>query len=284
MGHIKNESRLALERSKNLIVAMNNNQAPYKPVKIAIIGAGLNLNHPFLPKRVKRKIRHQEDVTRGDLCLLQDQSPNMHGTKVFSVFCQLFEDCPDMVEFVYLKAVDNMGKPNPESLNKAIIRLLQDDMNDVKIVSISFGTHDNIRMINRELRQNLEKLKLEKIVVAAASNVGTWNNDSVAFPARSVISIGSTDQFGERAAFTPKGQELDFLTLGTNLKVADEKYNPQNKETFSYLASATSYSVPVAVYYIAHFLFQFQFHFPGNLNIFTYNSILVFFDNKEELT
>ena len=274
MRHIKNQSRLALESSKNLIVEMNNNnnnKGPYKPVRIAIIGAGVNRDHPFLLNSVKDRIDHEGDVVLKDLRLVKDASPCMHGTKVFSLYSQLFEDCSDMVKFVYLKGVNNMGQPSHESLNKAILRLLQDDtiMNDVKIVSISFGTQDKIKMINPQLRQNLEKLKLKKIVVAAASNVGTWNNDSVAFPARSVISIGSTDQFGERAAFTPKGQELDFLTLGTNLKVADENYNLQNEETFSYVASATSYSVPVAVYNIAHFLFQFPFHFPGKSNFYT---------------
>ena len=282
--HAKKESTLALNYSKEMIDRLKKKKKkekkrPCTPVRIAIIGSGLNLDHPFLRNsKVISRIHYQEDVVREDLRSVKDASPKLHGTKVFSVYCQLFEDCPEMVEFVNIKAVNNEGYMTSESLNKAIVRLLEDDMKDVSIVSISSGIFEKIasgvseerKIINLELRQNMDKLKLEKIVVAAASNSGAWKNDSVSFPASLVISIGSTGECGERTNFTPTGQDLDFLTLGTHWKVANEGYDVENQLPHWILTFGTSFSVAVAVSYIAHFLFQYSFHFKGILNVFTF--------------
>ena len=86
----------------------------------------------------------------------------------------------------------------------------------IDVVSISLASsyfsHERATVIN-------DLVSLGVIVVCCASNVGRMKMQPISYPARlgHVLCIGSHDDNGKPASFTPVGRELDFLAPGEDM-------------------------------------------------------------------
>ena len=233
------------------------------PVKIAIIDTGFNLEHPAC-KFVKCRVIHCENVTGEDPDNITDD--HGHGTQILSIYNELFKEFTQAVQFVLIKAVGKDSRLTIENFRKAIVRLLQPDMAGVHIVSVSAGFHITPG-VNYDLGKKIEELKSRSIIIAAASNGGAWNTDCIAYPAKVTICIGSVDQSGNCSPFTPRGLNLHFLALGSDLPVAANRYKKNDSRTHYTVTSGTSYAVPVVVSFVVHFLIQLPLHLLGKHSV-----------------
>ena len=105
-----------------------------------------------------------------------------------------------------------------------LITHIEDCDEDVDVLVISSGCPDP----NAKLEELIHKLvhDLKIIVVCAGSNRGARNNDdNIIYPARylETICVGAHDHKGRPTDFSPVGEAMQFLALGTILFDEREK-------------------------------------------------------------
>ena len=236
-----------------------------KPVKMAVIDTGANINHPHVKNlHIKHMYNVITDEHRNDM-----SDPCGHGTQILSIIYQMFEDCLDCIQIVVIKAVKST-ETSAALVERDFVNAicyLDKNFKDVKLVSLSAG-FDLSPGEKVKLSRLVNDFTQQRILIAASSNIGYWKQDGIAYPASAAISIGSLDVQGNRSKFSPVGKDLLFMTIGEGYTVANPKYVPGShlpehaevRESFG-----TSCATPVVACFAAHTLLQLEYHLKGLL-------------------
>ncbi|REB08535.1 hypothetical protein DVB69_05190 [Sporosarcina sp. BI001-red] len=168
-----------------------------KPVRIAIIDTGIDVNHPDLKQHIDPGISVLEEEPE-----VQDQ--HGHGTKIAGI---VTGSSPESIRILPIKALNATGKGTLYSIVAGLYAAI--DAN-VDLINISFGSKSNSKM----LQDTVEAVHAEGIgMIAATGNAG---QESLLYPARySVVSaVGSINQNSQSSHFSNWGEGLDFLAPG----------------------------------------------------------------------
>jgi minor extracellular protease Epr len=158
-----------------------------------------------------------------------------HGTSVIGILgskCkELCGICPES-EIYSLKILNRYIEGNFDSLYKALEWCLK---NKPDIINLSISSKT---VMPPNIKQILEELYNQNIIICAS----TGNDSSeISYPAKyeSVFSIGAYDRDGNIAAFSNRGNEIDFSAPGVDI------YTCSNKNNGYVHATGTSFASPI---------------------------------------
>lgn len=193
----------------------------HDPIIIAFIDKGCFSSHG----RLKDIVIHDEITFPGEAATVDMDN---HGTVVAGVLWRYagqiingFKGQRSVVKLINIK----LAGPGAESFKKAleiIEKWEKDKKRNVDIITTSQGLfkdlmkHPQTRAIIDEVNQILKRLSKDRIIMAAASNEGKTDNDTVLWPATedSVLGINSIDNLGNTTDFAGQGDGVDFAFPG----------------------------------------------------------------------
>ncbi|KAH8892963.1 subtilisin-like protein, partial [Thozetella sp. PMI_491] len=197
-----------------------------KPVRVAVLDTGINLNDPFIQAN-KARIQCMNFLRDQDGGPMADSSG--HGTHVAGLVLKVARNASLYVARI-ARSHDDL---DDEAIAKAIRYAI--DIWQVDIISMSFGYRSS-EPAPEAIREAIRDAYRANIVMFAAGN-NYGGNEPIAFPAnqREVICVGATNHEGKKSSFTPwaKGN-AHFRTFG-------EKVVSSGVEK-----TGTSYATPIA--------------------------------------
>ena len=170
---------------------------------------------------------------------------NIHGTNVAGILCTMLYGIKDRVKISVIKTTKN--EENLEFSNlKAAYDLLEVEpkLKDVTLINQSIGLFKT----PDEKYELEDKITDIKALICAASNEGKWDLNTIAWPAKKAVAVGSHDENAQRSGFSPQGPGLWVLAPG--------EYGDFN---------GTSFAAPWVTALLAHFLLQLPHRYPGNI-------------------
>ena len=156
-----------------------------------------------------------------------DEFPSSgHGTPINSLLAEFAPSAPIMV----LRAADANGLLEEDDIAKALIYATE---NGAKIINLSFANNNYSPFMEALLNYVTEQ---GVILVAASGNDG---NNFLSYPAayKSVIAVGSSNQFDERVNSSNYGDGLTLLAPGVNIIL-------RGRLGLTYDLSGTSFAAP----------------------------------------
>lgn len=200
-------------------------------VKIAVIDTGCDLDHTDL----------KNNLLQGKNFVEKNKDPidvNGHGTHVCGTICaenNLFGmvGVAPKSKVIPIKALDNRGNGNPDSIAEAIIWAVDQGAD---LITMSLGSPHPVESIRKSVLYALSK---KVVTFCAAGNAG--NTHEIFYPANypETIGIGAIDEKFERASFSCTGTDLDFLAPGVKI------FSTVPKNWYAFM-SGTSMSNPFA--------------------------------------
>lgn len=184
-----------------------------KKVKIAIIDAGLDVNHIEFKKNIISAVNARDLSTN---VKSDDISLGYHGTAVTGVIAANINNqglrgiAPD-VEIIFIK-LDLGGYLDDEDFLNAFSLA---ESAGADIISCSWGTGDVSEIVKSKINElaNIGRQGKGIVILFASGNDGKEiGNDESAIA--SVIGVGSTDEENLRAIYSNFGQKIDIVAPG----------------------------------------------------------------------
>ncbi|MCA0446671.1 MAG: S8 family serine peptidase [Bacteroidetes bacterium] len=152
--------------------------------------------------------------TRASNLPIDDQG---HGTSVSGIIAATQNNSIGIaglapnVKILTLKAFDNTGNGSETDIAKC---LLYAWYQKVDIVNMSFGSSNEKSLLLETICDAMEKDGI--ILIASSGNSGGYDRH---YPSgyESVISVGASTEYGDRAVFSMFGNSLDFLAPGVGI-------------------------------------------------------------------
>ncbi|HJV17182.1 MAG TPA: S8 family serine peptidase, partial [Bacillales bacterium] len=223
---IENEQKVKIEEQTenwgvNAIEAPKAWQSHYtgKGVKIAVIDTGIYSHEDLSIAGGKSFVSYTSSYT----------DDNGHGTHVAGIIAAKNNNvgivgvAPD-AQLYAVKVLRNDGSGNMSDIISGIDWAITNKMN---MINLSLGSTESSNILEETINK---ASKAGILVIAAAGNNGNSNGtgDTVNYPARydSVIAVGATDIWKQRASFSSTGNEVDFVAPGVNIlsTVLDNQY------------------------------------------------------------
>ena len=188
---------------------------------LAVIDTGIDPSHPAFEtfntefKDFSGDIGKTESDDHGTLCagIACGKSFEYLVPPQFSIWGTFPPGVAPKSRLVVCKVTSGTDKANLDAI-AAALRWLKEKKVDV--VSLSLGT----KFFFSNITQAITELVYDNVVVVcAASNEGQKFSQPICFPARlgHVLCIGSHGPHGKPSAFSPVGQDIDFLAPGENV-------------------------------------------------------------------
>ena len=242
---------------------------------LAVVDTGIDLSHPAFNIEVQDISAFNiefKDFT-GDL--LKTDSDD-HGTLCAGIACGKSFKYLDPPEFniwktfpqgvapkstlVVCKVTRDTDKASLDAITAAL-RWLKEKKVDV--VSLSLGT----RFFFSKIAQAITELVYDNVVVVcAASNEGQKFSQPICFPARlgHVLCIGSHGPHGKPSAFSPVGQDIDFLAPGEGVAGPSSSFYSRHVR----VDNGTSYAAPAVAGLICLIFELITQRYPGEFHHF----------------
>ncbi|NOZ50256.1 MAG: S8 family peptidase, partial [Chloroflexi bacterium] len=175
-------------------------------VKVAILDTGCDLQHSDLQDRIKA---HQDFSGKGDV-----QDGNGHGTHVASIIAGSgaasggrYRGVAPQVDLFIAKVLDDRGGGRMSNVIAGLEWALH---SGVRVVNMSLGSDVSCDGTDA-LSEACDAVVARGVVVAAAAGNSGPGAHSVGSPgcARSVITVGATDDFDAIARFSSRGPTAD---------------------------------------------------------------------------
>ena len=209
---------------------------------IAILDTGINYAEVFNGFEIYQYKVIADAETKTDA----GRKENIHGTNVAGILCTMLYGIKDRVKISVIKAIYNEEYDVEFSNLKAAYDLLEVEpkLKDVTLINQSIGLFKT----PDEKYELEDKITDIKALICAASNEGKWDLNTIAWPAKKAVAVGSHDENAQRSGFSPQGPGLWVLAPG--------EYGDFN---------GTSFAAPWVTALLAHFLLQLPHRYPGNI-------------------
>lgn len=178
-------------------------------VKVAVLDTGVDSDHPDL----KNGIIAMKDFTGDGI-----EDVNGHGTHCAGVIGSRlnnlgFVGIAPKCELIIGKVLGNNGSGAFQWIEDGIDWAVSEGAD---IISMSLGGPATTVGLHRAIHEALAK---NVIVFCAAGNDGSIYQNAIGYPGRygSVITIAAHDSDGNRAGFSSRGGEIDFMAPGTDI-------------------------------------------------------------------
>ena len=236
---------------------LQNPQNQLFPIHIAVLDSGICPDHPVF---------NGFNGSYADYDCVQEQGvkPGIdtfgHGTAVAAIICNLLKDVKHMIKISIIKITGKDGDLDFSCLQKAYDLLeTRDELQDVFLICQASGFPET-----PDLEYRLkDKVTGKNSLICAASNEGNWKPDTIAWPAKEAVAVGSCDENGKVSGFSPQGRELWVLAPGSNIISANFRFHEEKEEEYVCL-SGTSFAAPWVTALLAHFHLQLPHRYPGN--------------------
>ncbi|KAF9630444.1 hypothetical protein BFW01_g1006 [Lasiodiplodia theobromae] len=214
---------------KDLVLPMFPEKRQQRPVKIAVLNAGIDLNNPAISLD-RGKIKDKMSFVPNE-----DWTDHVgHGTQVTSLLLRMAYNA-----HIYVARVAQGSKLDDPAYIAEALRYATESW-EVDIINMSFGFDSDNRVIGAAIKN---AYAANVLMFAAARNDG--GNFGVAFPAKhkDVICISATDGYGTSSSFNPPVFDTsdNFATIGESLEFRSFRGGHVS------MSSGTSYATPVAV-------------------------------------
>ena len=226
----------------------------FPPIGIIILDTGINQFHRCFEgfHLIYMDFVEEQNITAS-------QDPKGHGTFVTGIICQILQDVKHLVKIFVMKVADKEGKVAFHNLERAYEYIKNDsETRDFYLICQPNG-FENTPGSNYDIRDITGK----KTLICAASNDGRCSLDTVAWPAKKAVVIGSHDENFERVGSSPIGPDLWVLAPGKNIVSASNKDVNGHYINDPYDAliidSGTSYAAPWVTALLVHFHLQLEF-------------------------
>lgn len=206
-----------------------------KKIKVAVIDAGVNFEHPDLV------LQGEQEVIEG--LDLANNSDVKHGTAVVGIIgAYPFNDKGALginpnVSIYSVDIMDDNEKIGVHGLTSAIEMAVE---HDVDIINISAGVISD----NGELHKVVKNAYNKGIVIVAAA--GNDNNEDILYPAayEEVLSVGCIDK--ENNILYNKDRQCDVYAPGVNIVTLLTERKGNNEMNHDYISlDGTSVSAPI---------------------------------------
>ncbi len=177
-------------------------------VKVAVLDTGVDLNHPDL----KDGIKGYKDFTGEGI-----NDVSGHGSHCAGVIGARINDtgtvgiAPECDLYIG-KVLGREGGSN-ETVAAGVDWAVEQG---VHLISMSLGGANS----SKQLYESIHKALAQGVcLICAAGNEGSLYSNSIGYPGRygSVITVAAHDPDGNRAGFSSRGGELDFMAPGTDI-------------------------------------------------------------------
>ena len=174
----------------------------------------------------------------------------------------------NMVEIIPVRALGCTGGSNTDIMEAVLwaagesIEGVPDIDQPVDIVNMSLGGGANGGCPEWEQAVFDRLRELGVVVVVAAGNEDMNVVNSIPGACTRIVTVGSTDERGDKASFSNYGEKVDVSTFGTNVVGAFLSTTEDNLYT---IGNGTSYSAPLVAATAASLLLKYPFLNPEQI-------------------
>ena len=241
-----------MQSTKDYLIYYGPPQFP--PIGIIILDTGINQFHRCFEGF---QLMYMDFV--GEENITPSQDPYGHGTFVTGIICQILQDVKHLVKICVMKVADKEGKVAVHNLEHAYEYIKNDpEMRDFYLICQPNGFE-----YTPGSNFDISDIAKKKTLICAASNNGRCSLDTVAWPAKKAVAIGSHDENFERVGSSPIGPDLWVLAPGKNIVSASNKDVNGDYSNVPYDAlitdSGTSYAAPWVTALLVYFHLQLEF-------------------------
>ncbi len=179
-------------------------------IRVAIIDAGVDLNHPFFAQSPGEVISRWDYIDNDSLALDEPGGPAYgHGTFIAGIYSLV---APGADIYAY-RVLDTAGSGDGYSIAEAILLAIEDSCRVINLSLGMMGVHDAIDEALKEAKRN------GIIIIAAAGNDSTNNGLLFPFPAERAYSlaVAALDSMNIKADFSNYGVNIAVCAPGTGI-------------------------------------------------------------------
>lgn len=187
----------------------------------------------------------------------------------------------DMVEIVPVRALGCQGGSNVDIMEAALwaagetIEGVPDIKQPVDIVNMSLGggTNGGCPEWEQEVFDRLHELGITVVVAAGNDNIDV--NNTIPSSCTRIVTVGSTDERGDKAGFSNYGEKVDVSTFGADVLGARLSTTEDNQYS---IGNGTSFSAPLVTATAASLLLKYPGLTPEQIETIIKSSVV---DNSE---
>ena len=166
----------------------------------------------------------------------------------------------DLVEIVPVRALGCSGGSNVDIMEAVLwaagesIEGVPDIEQPVDIVNMSLGgfTNGGCPEWEQEVFDRLHELGITVVVAAGNDNIDV--NNTIPSACARIVTVGSTDERGDKAGFSNYGEKIDVSTFGASILGA--RFSATEDNQYS-IGNGTSYSAPLVAATAASLLLKY---------------------------